>query len=66
MVKNEPVKAMRSNIKSVVLEIETFIENCESIIALVSFTPVDLLVDYTNHLNLFLEIRSPIRLDMFI
>jgi hypothetical protein len=66
MVKNEPVEAMRSNIESVVLEIETFIENRESMIALISFTPVDLSVDYTDHLDLFLETRSLIKPDVFL
>jgi hypothetical protein len=61
MVKNKLVEAMKSNIKSVVLEIETFIKNRESIIALISFTPVNLLVDYANHLNLFLKTRPLIR-----
>jgi hypothetical protein len=66
MVKNEPVKAMRSNIKSVVLEIETFIENRESMIALISFTPVDLLIDYADHLDFFSETRSLIKPDVFL
>jgi hypothetical protein len=60
------VEAIKSNIESVILEIKTFIENHESIIALVSFTPVNLLIDYANYLDLFSEIRSPIRPDMFI
>jgi hypothetical protein len=64
MVKNKPVEAMRLNIKSVVLEIKTFIKNRKSIIALVSFTPINLLIDYTNYLNLFL--RSPIKPNVFL
>jgi len=66
MVKNKPVKAIKSNIESVIPEIETFIENRESIIAPVSFTPVNLSVDYADHLNLFSETRSPIRPEMFV
>jgi hypothetical protein len=66
MVKNELVEAMKLNIESVILEIKTFIENRESIIALVSFTLVDLSVDYANYLDLFLETRSLIRLDIFV
>jgi hypothetical protein len=66
MVKNKLVEAIKSNIKSVIPEIETFIKNCESIIALVSFTPVNLSIDYANHLNLFSKTRSPIRPDMFV
>jgi len=38
MVKNELVEAMKSNIKSVIPEIETFIKNRESIIA--SYVPI--------------------------
>jgi hypothetical protein len=66
MVKNKLVEAMRLNIESVILEIKTFIENYKSIIALVSFTLINLLIDYINHLNLFLETRSPIRPDIFL
>jgi hypothetical protein len=66
MVKNKPVEAMRLNIESVVLEIKTFIKNRKSIIALVSFTPINLLIDYTNHLNLFSETRSPIKPNVFL
>jgi hypothetical protein len=66
MVKNKPVEAMRLNIKSVVLEIKTFIKNRKSIIALVSFTPINLLIDYTNYLNLFLKTRSPIKPNVFL
>jgi hypothetical protein len=57
---------MRLNIKSVVLEIKTFIKNRKSIIALVSFTPINLLIDYTNYLNLFLKTRSPIKPNVFL
>jgi hypothetical protein len=66
MVKNELVKAMRLNIESIILEIKTFIENHKSIIALISFTLVNLLVDYTNYLNLFLETRSIIKPNVFL
>jgi len=66
MVKNEPVEAMRSNIESVIPEIETFIENRGGMIAPVSFTPVDLSVDYADHLDLFSETRSPIGPDLFL
>ena len=66
MVKNEPVKAMRSNIKSVVLEIEIFIENRESMITLISFTPIDLSIDYTDYLDFFLKTRSFIKPDVFL
>jgi hypothetical protein len=60
------VEAIRLNIKSVILKIETFIENRESIIALVNFTPINLLIDYTNYLNLFLEMRSLIKPNVFL
>ena len=53
MVKNELIKAIRLNIESVVLEIKTFIKNCKSIITLISFTLINLLVDYINYFNLF-------------
>jgi len=55
---------MRLHIESIVPEIETFIENRESIVALVRFSLINLLVDYTNYLNLFLEIRPLIRVDV--
>jgi hypothetical protein len=66
MVKNKLVEAMKLNIESVIPEIKIFIKNRENIIALVSFTLVNLLIDYTNYLNLFSEMRSPIRPDIFI
>jgi hypothetical protein len=64
MVKNEPVKTVRLHIKSVVPEIKTFIKNRESIIAPARFSPVDLLINYTDYLNLFSETRPPIRADV--
>jgi hypothetical protein len=66
MVKNKPVEAIRLNIESVVLEIKTFIKNHKSIIALVSFTLINLLIDYINYLNLFSETRSPIKPNVFL
>jgi hypothetical protein len=63
MVKNEPVEAVRSHIDSVAPEIENFIENRESMVAPARFSPVDLSVDYTDHLDLFSETR-PIGADM--
>jgi hypothetical protein len=63
MVKDEPVKAVRLHIESVVPEIETFIENRESMVAPARFSPVDLSVDYTDHLDLFSETRPPIGAD---
>ena len=66
MVKSEPVEAMRSNIESVVPEIETFIENREGMIALVRFTPVDLLVDYADYFDVFSETRAPIGAGVFL
>jgi hypothetical protein len=66
MVKNEPVEAMRSNIESVIPEIKTFIENRGGMIAPVNFTPVNLSVDYADHLDLFSETRSPIGPDLFL
>ena len=60
MVKDEPVEAVRLHIESVVPEIETFIENRESMVAPARFSPVDLSVDYTDHLDLFSETRPPI------
>jgi hypothetical protein len=65
MVKNEPVEAMRSNIESVIPEIETFIENRKGMIAPVIFTPVDLSVDYAD-LDLFSETRPPIKAGAFL
>lgn len=47
-------------------EIETFIENRESIIALVRFSLINLLVNYINYLNFFLEIRLFIRADIYL
>jgi hypothetical protein len=64
MVKNKPVKAVRLYIKSVVPEIETFIKNQESIVALAKFSLVDLLIDYTNYLDLFSETRPLIKADV--
>jgi hypothetical protein len=64
MVKNEPVKAVRLHIESVVPEIETFIKNRESMVALARFSLVDLSVDYTDHLDLFSETRPFIRADV--
>jgi hypothetical protein len=64
MVKNEPVEAVRLHIESVVPEIETFMENRESMIALARFSLVDLSVDYTDHLDLFSETRPLIRADV--
>ena len=65
MVKNEPVEVMRSNIESVVPEIETFIENRESMIAPVSFTLVNMSVDYADQLDLFSETRPPVGASVF-
>jgi hypothetical protein len=56
--------AVRLHIESVVPEIEIFIENRESIIALARFSLVDLLVDYTNYLDFFSETRSFIKADV--
>ena len=66
MVKNESVEAMRSNIESVVPEIEAFIENRESMIAPVRFTLVDLSVDYADHLDLFSETIPPTGAGVFL
>lgn len=63
MVKDEPVEAVRLHIESVVPEIETFIENRESMVAPARFSPVDLSVDYTDHLDLFSETGPPIGAD---
>jgi hypothetical protein len=66
IVKNKLIEAIRLNIKSVVLKIKIFIKNCENIIALISFTLINLLIDYADYLNLFLETRFLIRLDIFL
>jgi hypothetical protein len=66
MVKNEPLEAMRLYIENVVPEIETFIKNRESIVALARFSPVDLSVDYTDYLDLFSEIKPLIRADIYL
>jgi hypothetical protein len=64
MVKNEPVEAVRLHIESVVPEIETFMENRESMVAPARFSPVNLSVDYTDLLDLFSETRPPIGADV--
>jgi hypothetical protein len=56
---------MRLNIKSIILKIKIFIKNYKSIIALVRFSLVNLLVDYTN-LNLFSEIRTFIKVGILL
>ena len=66
IVKDELIEAIRLYIKNIVLEIETFIENRESIVALVRFSLVNLLIDYTNYLNLFLEIRPLIKVNIYL
>jgi hypothetical protein len=57
---------MRLYIENMVPEIETFIKNQESIIALARFSPVNLLVDYTDHLDPFSETRPLIRVDIYL
>jgi hypothetical protein len=66
MVKNKPLEAVRLHIENIVLEIEIFIENRENMVALARFSPVDLSVDYTDHLDLFSETRPLIRVDVYL